>query len=900
MNGKRRKMRRFKYYFSFFLIFILAFQVMTIETKAYIPQRNSVLQKPENQSQLEISKASLITPMQAAQTPVPSSRMAEQVTPFGQEWMISYGLNGNVIFLDGIATSDLGYLAIGYTESDQTEPLSGSPIGSTDLMDSSVGIVVKFNGFGEVEWSQKLKDGYKGRFTSGIECFDSNFLITGYYEPLNEEKNSLKNQQGQNAFLLKLDNKGNKVWETQFGGSGRDRFYSVLQTAAGDFLAVGESNSSNSGDVSSTARGNGDALIVKFNSTGNPLWHKLIGGTNRDYAKSAIELEGSYFVVGGTYSSLSGDIKQSNSGSQDALIFKVSSSGTIEWSQIFGGRSFDELSSLTSTSDGDLIAVGSSFSTRNDQMNDVNQGERDALIVKFNSKGTLAWNHLIGSRGSDQFHQVQASKDGNFLAVGRLSPIQTGGQASSNSLSRGYLYKFNDKGDFLWEASLGEAGLSEIMNVVELDTGSYLAVGYRQSLQDGKPAKDHALVGFMAKYQVPAKPIITTQSSYRSILKGLPASFEAVAMGNPTPSIQWQVRMENSKIWQDIYGETKTELNFFPNISDHGNAYRAVFTNSWGSAVSDEALLMLNEKDVLERIMGSSRIRTAVAVSQANYKTTDIAILTDASNFPDALAASSLSYQLRAPILLTDSAKLNEISKAELSRLKVKKVIILGGSKAVDNQIEEDLKKELKVRVQRISGRNRYETATKIAELLEKPDQPIQEIILASGEKFADALSSGSYAAKDNKPILLSNSNKVPPALQEYISTKGVKKVRLIGGEEAISKDVEDKIKAQGVQVERIAGSNRTITSVKIAAIHWPKAETAIIANGLNFPDALAAAPYAAKLGAPILLVQNNRLNPQLSEYLKTSNIKQVFIIGGDAAVGEEIKEDIRKILTGK
>jgi hypothetical protein len=69
-------------------------------------------------------------------------------------------------------------------------------------------------------------------------------------------------------------------------------------------------------------------------------------------------------------------------------------------------------------------------------------------------------------------------------------------------------------------------------------------------------------------------------------------SFTALASGNPTPTVQWQVS-PNGTIWSDISGATSTTYSFTAQVTDTGKHYRAVFTNLVGSDTSQPALLTI-------------------------------------------------------------------------------------------------------------------------------------------------------------------------------------------------------------------------------------------------------------------------------------------------------------------
>lgn len=93
-----------------------------------------------------------------------------------------------------------------------------------------------------------------------------------------------------------------------------------------------------------------------------------------------------------------------------------------------------------------------------------------------------------------------------------------------------------------------------------------------------------------ATLTVYAAPVITTQPVNQMVNAGQTAAFTAVASGNPTPAVQWQVSTDGST-WNDIAGATSTTYSFTVQVADNGKQFRAVFTNSAGSATSTAALL---------------------------------------------------------------------------------------------------------------------------------------------------------------------------------------------------------------------------------------------------------------------------------------------------------------------
>lgn len=96
------------------------------------------------------------------------------------------------------------------------------------------------------------------------------------------------------------------------------------------------------------------------------------------------------------------------------------------------------------------------------------------------------------------------------------------------------------------------------------------------------------------------------------------------------------------------------------------------------------------------------------------------------------------------------------------------------------------------------------------------------------------------------------------------------------------------------IKATRLAGSDRIATAINISNQGWKKANNVIIANAYSYPDALAGAPLAYKLDAPILLtVGEDSLEKNITDEIKRLGAKNVYILGGNAAVSDKISKSL-------
>ncbi|MCE7986497.1 MAG: CSLREA domain-containing protein [Caldilinea sp. CFX5] len=110
-------------------------------------------------------------------------------------------------------------------------------------------------------------------------------------------------------------------------------------------------------------------------------------------------------------------------------------------------------------------------------------------------------------------------------------------------------------------------------------------------------------------------PQITTQPTNQSVCAGATATFSAAANGTPAPTVQWQVSSDNSATWNDLSGETNATLSVVTSAADNGKQYRALFTNSAGSATTDAATLTVNRAPAISMQPSSQTVNEGQSVS---------------------------------------------------------------------------------------------------------------------------------------------------------------------------------------------------------------------------------------------------------------------------------------------
>ena len=317
------------------------------------------------------------------------------------------------------------------------------------------------------------------------------------------------------------------------------------------------------------------------------------------------------------------------------------------------------------------------------------------------------------------------------------------------------------------------------------------------------------------------------------------------------------------------------------------------------------SVVSVNAATTEDKIVGSNRTDTAVRISKEGWKSAETAILVNDSAIPDALTATPLAHAKNAPILLTGKDGLNKATADEIKRLGAKDVIMIGGDAVLPAKVEKDLK-ALNVKVDRIKGETREETALAIAKRLDGI-KDVSEIAVVNGTTgLADAVSVAAAAAEKGMPILLANPKKGLSAAEKFIKDEAIKASFVIGGKTALPEKLVSSLPGK----QRIEGSNRNDTNAKVIEKFYGDKELDnlyLAKDGRDgdtqLIDALAVGALAAKNGAPVLIASKKLSSAQV-DVINTKKIDTITQVGGKGNEGafnqlKDIeKEDVYEVGT--
>ncbi|MCE7990654.1 MAG: hypothetical protein HEP71_01685 [Roseivirga sp.] len=274
-------------------------------------------------------------------------------------------------------TDDGGFIVVGYTDS------FGN--GGMDVY------LIKTDFEGDTIWT-KTYGGDGDEFGWDVRITEDNgFIIAA-------QTNSQGNGEV-DAYLIKVDKKGDEEWSNTYGGDKTDRVFSVQQTPDGGYVAVGITYS-----YTSINQEDRDGYLLKTDPAGKQVWYKTFGNEAYDVAHSVTLNDDNGFLITGYGESFA------KNGNRDLYLIKTDGFGESEWIKTYGGVEEERGIKGQQTKDEGFVAIG--FTSEN----------RDVYLIKTNSAGDTLWTRTYGEKDKVDFgYTVKETYDGGYVLVGHTA-----------------------------------------------------------------------------------------------------------------------------------------------------------------------------------------------------------------------------------------------------------------------------------------------------------------------------------------------------------------------------------------------------------------------------------------------------------------------------------------------
>ncbi|MBP7174520.1 MAG: T9SS type A sorting domain-containing protein, partial [Cloacibacterium sp.] len=297
----------------------------------------------------------------------------------GEIWQKTIGGNGQDRLSSIIQTRDGGYLLAGSSSSDKSGEKSEKCRGNLDYW------IVKLDSEGKILW-QKTYGGEQLDILQNVEeSKDGGFLLAGFSNS-KASGDKLEDSFGYNDYwVIKTDDKGEIIWQRIYGGDKDDQLNALVQTRDGMFILGG---SSNSGATNKKNKGNKgtDFWVLKIDEKGEIIWQETYNYGKTDVLTSIVENpDGTLLIAGYAQSEEIGTGRKDKEGINDYIALKIDSKGEEIWTKTIGSAGEDLLRKVVETRDGGYLLAGTSKGKVSRDKN-TNQGSNDFWVVKLRDK----------------------------------------------------------------------------------------------------------------------------------------------------------------------------------------------------------------------------------------------------------------------------------------------------------------------------------------------------------------------------------------------------------------------------------------------------------------------------------------------------------------------------------
>ena len=265
--------------------------------------------------------------------------------------------------------------------------------------------VAKYDSSGNYLWGRN-QGGTSTDLAAGIAVDgNDNVYITGTFGATADFNTGgtlgqLKNIGGPDVFLAKYDRNGTYLWAKGMGGLDNDQGAGVATDGnnnvyvIGMFYGAGNFNPGGGGGALTAV--DQDVFLVKYDSIGNYLWTKGVGGSSDDWAQGvAVDDYGNVFITG-EFGSTTADFNPggsggtlTNGGSYDGFLAKYTAGGNYLWARNYAGNDDDECTGIAVDGSGSVYGAGYFYSATGDFNPGgnggtlTNTGDYDLYIVKY-------------------------------------------------------------------------------------------------------------------------------------------------------------------------------------------------------------------------------------------------------------------------------------------------------------------------------------------------------------------------------------------------------------------------------------------------------------------------------------------------------------------------------------
>ena len=286
-----------------------------------------------------------------------------------------------------------------------------------------------------ISWAKTYGGDHNGVAYSIQQALDEGYIIagaTGTLLPIIRD-----------AWVWKLDGKGDIQWQKAYGSGLGDAAYAVQPTTDGGYVVAGETN----GILGII----GECWVFKLDFNGGIQWQKTYGG---GWARSIQQTsEGGYVVAGGR--------------EEHAWLMKLDAKGAIQWQKAYGSHG-DGVYSVQQTEDGGYVVAGVTGSERFSA----------AWVGKLDAQGEIQWQKAYGGEHGETAYSIQQTMDGGYIIAGVTNSSEKGDQDA-------WIWKVDAQGEIQWQKGYGGQHGEGAYSIHQAADDGYILAGVTNSFGNG-------------------------------------------------------------------------------------------------------------------------------------------------------------------------------------------------------------------------------------------------------------------------------------------------------------------------------------------------------------------------------------------------------------------------------
>jgi hypothetical protein len=250
-------------------------------------------------------------------------------------------------------------------------------------------------------------------------------------------------------WIMQTDPSGEPIWHRTLGGDAPEQVYDLIETRDGNYVLAGVTHH----PKTNLAQG----LVIQFNRYGETMWSQRYGGEagNGDQLRAIVQTADGGFAAAG-FTSTSGN------GGQDFWLLRLDAVGKQRWQQTYGTEGNEVALDLLETRDEGFLLGGS--------IEQSPANGRDMVLLRTDRRGRGTWRQFVPTPGDDVIEQLVETVDGSYLAAGW-------GQSPQTNSTDAYLWAVSTTGKVTWTRHFGGKEADVFYDLVAVPGGGYAALG---------------------------------------------------------------------------------------------------------------------------------------------------------------------------------------------------------------------------------------------------------------------------------------------------------------------------------------------------------------------------------------------------------------------------------------